>query len=133
MAWPAGGACAALERAWPCRAAVWVHTCLPPLLPLLVQSVAPSPKPVVPSPPPAPVPVPEPSPSPSPRARGGGSLWDIVGAGSGEVGLLLSQSIKLRVNFRDAVNKLGPDGVDTAALLEQLAVEDSAGAGEAAA
>ena len=34
------------------------------------------------------------------------------------------QSIKLRVNFRDAVNKLGPDGVDTAALLDGLAVLD---------
>jgi long-chain fatty acid transport protein len=34
------------------------------------------------------------------------------------------QSIKLRVNFRDAVNKLGPDGVDTAALLDGLAVVD---------
>lgn len=30
------------------------------------------------------------------------------------------QSIKLRVNFRDAVNKLGPDGVDTAMVLDGL-------------
>lgn len=30
------------------------------------------------------------------------------------------QSIKLRVNFRDAVNKLGPQGVDTAAALDGL-------------
>ncbi|WP_334119959.1 OmpP1/FadL family transporter [Limnobacter sp.] len=31
------------------------------------------------------------------------------------------QSIKLRVNFRDAVNKLGPEGTDTAAALDGLA------------
>ena len=30
------------------------------------------------------------------------------------------QSIKLRVNFRDAVNKLGPQGIDTAAALDGL-------------
>ena len=34
------------------------------------------------------------------------------------------QSIKLRLNFRDAVNKLGPDGVDTAALLDGLSTID---------